>query len=61
MKLLSERQEVLAGLVEDKSGMQSKATKKYFETIFVEMRESEEKKVKRCPHTCTEKAHSVTM
>ena len=37
--LLSERQEVLAGLVEDNSTLQSKATEKYYETIFEEMRE----------------------
>ena len=34
VKLLSERQEVLAGLVEDKSRLQRKATEKYDETIF---------------------------
>ena len=46
VKLPSERQEVLAGLVEDKSGLQSSATEKYFETIFEEMRELEEKQSK---------------
>ena len=34
VKLLSERQEVLAGLVEDKSRLQSKATEKCCETIY---------------------------
>ena len=43
---MSERQEVLVGLVEDKSRLQSKATEKYYETIFEEMRELEEKKSK---------------
>ena len=38
VELLSERQEVLAGLVEDKSRLQSKATEKYSETIFEEMK-----------------------
>ena len=46
VKLLSGRQEVLAGLVEDKSRLQSKSTEKYYETIFEEMRELEEKKSK---------------
>ena len=36
--------EVLAGLVEDNSRLQSKATVKYYETIFEEMRELKEKK-----------------
>ena len=40
------RQEVLAGLVEDKSRLQSRETEKYYETIFEEMRELEEKKSK---------------
>ena len=61
VKLLSERQEVLAGLVEDQSRLQSKATEKYYETIFEGMRELEEKKAKRSLGTCSEKAHSVTM
>ena len=46
VKLLSERQEVLAGLVEDKSRLQSKATERYYETIFEKMEELEEKKSK---------------
>ena len=46
VKLLSERQKVLADLVEDKSRLKSKATEKYHETIFDEMRELEEKKSK---------------
>ena len=33
VKLLSERQEVLAGPVEDKIRLQSKATEKYYETM----------------------------
>ena len=36
VKLPSERQEVLAGLVQDKSRWQSKATEKYSETVFEE-------------------------
>ena len=46
VKLLSERHEVLAGLVEDKIRLQSKATEKYYETIFEELRKLEEKKSK---------------
>ena len=46
VKLLSERQEVLVGFVEDKSRLQRKAPEKYYETIFEEMRELEEKKSK---------------
>ena len=44
VKLLSERQEVLKGMVEDKIRLQSRATEKYFEQIFEEMKELEEKK-----------------
>ena len=43
VKLLSERQEVLKGLVEDKIRLQSRATEK---SIFEEMKELEEKKSK---------------
>ena len=43
VKLSSERQEVLNGLVEDKIRLQSKATEKYHETIFEELRKLEEK------------------
>ena len=39
VRLLSERQEVLAGLVEDKIRIQTKATEKYYETIFEELKE----------------------
>ena len=44
VKLVSGRQEVLAGLADDKSRLQSKAT--YFETTFEEMRELGEQKSK---------------
>ena len=44
--LFSERQEVLAVLMEDKIRIQSKATEKYYETYFEELRELEEKKSK---------------
>ena len=40
VKLLSERQEVPAGLVEDKITPQSKATDKYYGTNFEELRRS---------------------
>ena len=46
LKLLSERQEVLKGMVEDKIRLQSRATEKYYEQIFEEMKEPEEKKSK---------------
>ena len=46
VKLRSVSQEVLAGLVEDKSRMQSEATERYCETIFEEMEELEEKRSK---------------
>ena len=46
VELLSERQEVLTGLVEDKIRLESKATERYCETIFEELRELEEKKSK---------------
>ena len=44
VNLLSERQEVLEGMVEDKISLQSRATEKYCEKIFEEMKELEEKK-----------------
>ena len=43
---LSERQEISRGMVEDKIRMQSRATEKYCEQIFEEMKELEEKKSK---------------
>ena len=46
VKLLSERQEVLACLVEDRTRLQSNATEKYYETIFEELRELVQKKSK---------------
>ena len=46
VKLLSERQDVLTGLVDDKIRLQSKAIEKYYETIFEELRELEETKPK---------------
>ena len=52
----------LAGLVEDKISSQSKATEKYHETNFEELRDLEEQKSKEASlGTRTEKAHSVTM
>ena len=61
VELLIERQEVLAGLVEDKSRLQSKATEKCYETIFEEMMELEEKKSKEALVLVQKKAHLVTM
>ena len=55
VKLFSERQEVLACLVEDRTRLQSNATEKYYETIFEELRELVQKKSKEAI-----KAHSVT-
>ena len=46
VKLLSERQEVLKGMVEDNIRLQSKATDKYDEQIFQEMKELDERKSK---------------
>ena len=43
VNLLSERQEIFRGMVEDKIRMQSRATEKYFEQIFEEMKKLEEK------------------
>ena len=40
------RQEVLKGMVEDKIGLQSRETEKYYEQIFEEMKELAEKKSK---------------
>ena len=42
MKLLSDRQEILKGMVEDKIRLPSRTTEKYFDQIFEEM-ELEEK------------------
>ena len=44
VNLLSERQDIFRGMVEDKIRMQSRATEKYCEQIFEEMKELEEKK-----------------
>ena len=46
VELLSESQEVLAGFMEDKIRIHSKATEKHCETIFEELKELEEKKPK---------------
>ena len=44
LKLLSERQEMLKGMVEDKMRLQSRATEKCYEHFLVEMKELEEEK-----------------
>ena len=44
VKFSSERQEILKGMVEDKIRLQRRATEKYYEQIFEEMKELEEKK-----------------
>ena len=46
VKLLSKRQEVLNSLLEDKIRLQSRATEKYCEQNFEEMKELEEKRSK---------------
>ena len=46
VELLSERQEVLKGMVEDMIRLQSRATEKYYEQIFEEVKELEKKKSK---------------
>ena len=56
VKLLSERQEVLKGMVEDKIRLRTRATEKYYEQIFEEMKELEQTEVKGSVLTCTEKA-----
>ena len=61
VKLSSERQEVLAGLMEDKIRIQSKATEKYYETIFEELTELEEKKSKEALVLIQKKHIFVTM
>ena len=55
-ELLSERQEVPAGLLEDKVRIQSKATERYYETILEELKVLEEE-VKRSLGACAEKGH----
>ena len=44
VKLLSERQDILKDMVEDKTWLQSGATEKYYEQLFEEMKELEGKK-----------------
>ena len=44
VNLLSERQELFRGMVEDKIMMQSRATEEYYWQIFEEMKELEDKK-----------------
>ena len=56
-KLLSERQEVLKGMVEDKIRLQSRATEKYYEQIFEEMKEVGREKVNGSLVARAEKAH----
>ena len=51
-EILSERQEILKGMVEDKIRLQSRATDKYYEQIFEEVKELEEKNQKRLCHLC---------
>ena len=46
VKLLSERQEILNGMVEDKITLQNRATEKYYEQIFEEMKVLEKEKSK---------------
>ena len=46
LNYLSERQEIFRGMVEDKIRMWSRATEKYYDQIFEEMKELEEKKSK---------------
>ena len=46
VKLLSEKQKILKGMVEDKIRLQSRAREKYYEQIFEEMKELEENKAK---------------
>ena len=48
VKLSSERQEVLKGMVEDKIRLPSRTTEKYYDQIFEEM-ELEEKKSREAP------------
>ena len=55
VELLSERQEILNGMVEDKIRLQSRATEKNYEQILEEMKELEEKKTKRGSASCAEK------
>ena len=61
VKLSSERQDVLNGMVEDKIRLQSKATEKYYETIFEELRELEVKKSKEASLLVQKKAHFDTI
>ena len=61
MKLLSERQEVLTCLVEHKIRLQSRATEKYCEQIFEEMKELEEKESKEALLLVQKKAHFDTI
>ena len=60
LKLLCEGQEVLAGLVEDQSRLQSKATEKYDETIFEEMRELEDRKKPKEALVLVQKKHILS-
>ena len=56
-KLVSERQEVLAGLMEDKIRIQSKATEKYNKTIVRGAEGVGREEVASSQGTRTEKAH----
>ena len=52
VKLLSERQEILKGMVEDKIRLQSRATEKYYDQIFGEWESWKKRKQKRLCHLC---------
>ena len=49
MKVLSKRQEIMRGMAEDKIWLQCRATEKYHDQIFEEMKELEEGKSEEAP------------
>ena len=56
VKLLTERQEVLKGMVGDKIRLQSRATEKYYEQMFGD-EGAGRKEIESGSDTCAEKAH----
>ena len=59
MQLLSERQEVLVGMVVNKSDMQKESPKKYQEKMFEEFKDLEKQRTKEALEL-VQKKHMIT-
>ena len=61
VKFLSERQELLKGMVQDKIRLQSRATEKSYDQILEEMKKLEEKKSEEALVLEQQKARFIEM